>query len=90
MHRRRDIAIVTAIVVGLVVGRFIKRATFGLLVGLFIGLVVAMLIANRSNNRNTDEEKIPLFKSWSAWYRLVIGFLVVCIVVFYLLTKHFS
>jgi len=39
---------------------------------------------------NTDEEKIPLFKSWSAWYRLVIGFLVVCIVVFYLLTKHFS
>jgi hypothetical protein len=39
---------------------------------------------------NSDEEKTPLFKSWSGWYRLVIGFLVVCIVVFYWLTKFFS
>ena len=39
---------------------------------------------------NTDEEKIPMFKSWNAWYWLVIGFLVFCIAVFYLLTKHFS
>ena len=39
---------------------------------------------------NGDEEKVPLFKSWSTWYGLVIGFLVFCIIVFYLLTKHFS
>jgi hypothetical protein len=39
---------------------------------------------------NKDEEKIPLFRSWSSWYWLVIGFLVFCIIVFYLLTKHFS
>jgi hypothetical protein len=37
-----------------------------------------------------EEEKIPVFKSWNAWYWLVTGFLVFCIVVFYLLTKHFS
>ena len=37
-----------------------------------------------------DEEKVPLFKSWSTWYWLVIGFLVFCILFFYLLTKHFS
>jgi hypothetical protein len=37
-----------------------------------------------------DEEKVPLFKSWKTWYRLVIGFLVICIAIFYLLTKHFS
>lgn len=42
------------------------------------------------NANNGDEEKVPLFKSWSTWYRLVIGFLVFCIIVFYLLTKHFS
>ena len=39
---------------------------------------------------NQDEEKIPFFKSWNAWYRLVIGFLVFCITLFYLLTKHYS
>ncbi len=37
-----------------------------------------------------EEEKIPLFKSWSAWYALVIGFLLVCILVFYFLTNYFS
>jgi hypothetical protein len=37
-----------------------------------------------------DEERAPLFKKWSNWYALVIGFLIVCIVLFYLLTKHFS
>lgn len=41
-----------------------------------------------ANNR--DEDKVPLFKSWSTWYWLVIGFLVFCIIVFYFLTKHFS
>jgi hypothetical protein len=37
-----------------------------------------------------DEERVPLFRKWSYWYALVIGFLVVCIVLFNLLTKHFS
>jgi hypothetical protein len=37
-----------------------------------------------------DEERVPLFKKWSYWYALVIGFLAVCIALFYLLTKHFS
>jgi hypothetical protein len=32
----------------------------------------------------------PLFKKWSYWYALVIGFLVILVVFFYLLTKHFE
>jgi hypothetical protein len=36
------------------------------------------------------EGKVPLFKKWSYWYVLVIGFLLLCIGVFYFLTKHFS
>jgi hypothetical protein len=35
-------------------------------------------------------EKVPLFKRWSYWYALVIAFLLLCIGVFYFLTKHFS
>lgn len=37
-----------------------------------------------------DEDRVPLFRKWSYWYALVIGFLVVCIVLFNLLTKHYS
>ena len=37
-----------------------------------------------------DNDKIPLFKKWSHWYVLVIGFLVVLIMLFYLFTKNFS
>jgi hypothetical protein len=36
------------------------------------------------------EDKVPLFKKWSYWYVLVIGFLLLLIVFFYFLTKHFS
>jgi hypothetical protein len=36
------------------------------------------------------EEEVPLFKKWSHWYALVIGFLLLCIFLFYFLTKHFS
>jgi Mg2+ and Co2+ transporter CorA len=32
----------------------------------------------------------PLFRRWSYWYLLVIGFLLLLIVLFYLFTKHFS
>jgi hypothetical protein len=37
-----------------------------------------------------DEERAPLFKKWNYWYALVIAFLLLCITLFYLLTKHFS
>ena len=36
------------------------------------------------------KEKIPLFKKWTHWYVFVISFLVLLIVLFWLLTKHFS
>jgi len=36
------------------------------------------------------EDKVPVFKKWGHWYVLVIGFLLLCIVFFYFLTKHFS
>ncbi len=33
---------------------------------------------------------IPLFKKWSQWYLLVVGFLVLLIVLFAWFTKYFS
>jgi Mg2+ and Co2+ transporter CorA len=39
---------------------------------------------------NDTEERVPLFSKWSYWYALVAGFLLLCIGVFYFLTKHFS
>ncbi len=36
------------------------------------------------------EEKVPLFKKWSRWYVLVVVFLLLNILFFYFLTKHFS
>jgi hypothetical protein len=37
-----------------------------------------------------ENEKAPLFKRWSYWYAIEIGFLILLIVFFYLFTKHFS
>lgn len=37
-----------------------------------------------------DDEKVPVFKNWSQWYWLVIGFLILLIVLFYFFTKHFA
>jgi len=37
-----------------------------------------------------QEEASPLFRSWNTWYLLVIGCLLVLILFFYFLTKHFS
>jgi hypothetical protein len=37
-----------------------------------------------------SDEKAPLFGKWSYWYMLLVGFLLLCIGVFYFLTKHFS
>jgi hypothetical protein len=41
-------------------------------------------------HEQASEEKVPLFKKWSYWYMQVAGFLLVCIGVFYFLTKHYS
>jgi hypothetical protein len=38
----------------------------------------------------TDNDKAPLFKSWTGWYVLVIAFLILLIIVFYFFTKHFE
>lgn len=40
--------------------------------------------------KDLSEDKVPLFKKWSYWYVLVIGFLLLLILFFYFLTKHFS
>jgi hypothetical protein len=37
-----------------------------------------------------DKEKIPLFKSWTQWYAVVVAFLVALVVFFYFFTKYFS
>jgi Mg2+ and Co2+ transporter CorA len=39
---------------------------------------------------DTQKDKVPLFKKWSYWYALVIGFLLLLILFFNFLTKHFS
>jgi Mg2+ and Co2+ transporter CorA len=41
-------------------------------------------------NTEEQEERPPLFKNWRTWYMLVIGCLVLLILFFYFLTKHFS
>lgn len=37
-----------------------------------------------------DNDKAPFFKSWNAWYLLVVAFLVLLIFLFSLFTKTFS
>ncbi len=37
-----------------------------------------------------DNEKAPLFGSWTYWYVLVIAFLLLLIILFSLFTKRFS
>jgi hypothetical protein len=36
------------------------------------------------------EEKPPLFNSWNAWYCLVLGFMLVQVILFALLTNAFN
>ena len=36
------------------------------------------------------EERPPVFKSWTAWYLIVIGVLVLLIILFIYFTKYFS
>ena len=38
----------------------------------------------------SQNNKPPLFKSWTGWYVLVILFLVLLIILFYLFTKKFA
>jgi hypothetical protein len=37
-----------------------------------------------------DDDKIPLFKSWTGWYIFVAVFLVILIILFGLLTQKFG
>lgn len=37
-----------------------------------------------------ENENIPLFKSWRQWYVFVLAVLVLLILFFYLVAKHFS
>jgi hypothetical protein len=37
-----------------------------------------------------EEEKIPLFRSWKAWYIFVLAFLVLQVIAFLLFTRYFS
>ena len=37
-----------------------------------------------------DNEKIPVFKTWTGWYAFIILFLVLLIILFSLFTKRFS
>jgi uncharacterized integral membrane protein len=41
-------------------------------------------------NEDPQNDEVPLFKKWRTWYVLVIGFLLLLILLFYYLTKHFS
>ena len=38
----------------------------------------------------SEKEKIPLFKNWRGWYIFVAVFLIGLIILFYLITRHFS
>lgn len=37
-----------------------------------------------------NKEKVPVFRKWSHWYLLVLGFLLLLILLFYLFTKHYA
>ncbi|HEX7755627.1 MAG TPA: hypothetical protein VF421_09800 [Niabella sp.] len=43
-----------------------------------------------TKEQNNDGGKVPLFKSWTGWYMLVLLFLAGVIVVCYWLTKKYS
>lgn len=36
------------------------------------------------------EERVPLFRTWAAWYWTVMLTLVALIILFYLFTEHFA
>jgi hypothetical protein len=37
-----------------------------------------------------NENKPPLFKNWTYWYAVVLGFLILLIILIYIFTKAFS
>lgn len=44
----------------------------------------------RDEHMSRDPHKVPLFRTWTAWYVFVLAFLVVLILLFYWLTKTFA
>jgi hypothetical protein len=45
---------------------------------------------NDDSKNSTKDESPPLFKTWKAWYALVLGNLALLIILFYLFTKIFE
>jgi hypothetical protein len=39
---------------------------------------------------STDDSKIPVFKSWTGWYALVLIVLVIQILLYYGITRYFA
>lgn len=37
-----------------------------------------------------ENDKPPIFNSWTGWYVLVLLFLIVLIIIFYFITKRFA
>ncbi len=42
-----------------------------------------------TENEDNIENKVPLFGAWRRWYAFLLGFLVVQIILYYLLTNHY-
>ncbi|MEN9549277.1 MAG: hypothetical protein RIR12_1868 [Bacteroidota bacterium] len=40
--------------------------------------------------KHTENDKPPLFNTWTSWYLLVIAILLILVVLFFLLTKRFA
>ncbi len=40
--------------------------------------------------KQNENDKIPLFRTWTQWYVFVVVVLVVLIILFALLTEHFA
>lgn len=45
---------------------------------------------HKQSQADGSRDHPPVFKSWRGWYLLVIGFLLLLIILFYLLTKTYS
>jgi hypothetical protein len=45
---------------------------------------------SKTNSNNGISESPPFFKKWKSIYFLVVGFLALCIAVFYIITMYFN
>ncbi|MET0634726.1 MAG: hypothetical protein ABWZ25_01790 [Chitinophagaceae bacterium] len=40
--------------------------------------------------KKNDDDKVPLFRSWTGWYVFVLVVLVLLVILFYLMTQYFA